>query len=181
MSLSVAVGKSDHAQGPENAPVTLVEYGDYQCPYCADVHPMIQSIVKTMGASLRFVFRHMPLGDTHPYAQYAAEAAEAAGAQGKFWEMHDAIYDHQSDLGSDLLHTLALALKLDMPRFEADMEARRYRPRIKRDFMGAMRSGVSATPTFFINGERYEGDPEQGALLTALQRILAVRGQAPNP
>ena len=181
MSLSVAVGKSDHAQGPENAPVTLVEYGDYQCPYCADVHPMIQSIVKTMGASLRFVFRHMPLSDVHPYAQYAAEAAEAAGAQGKFWEMHDAIYDHQSDLGSDLMHTLALALNLDMPRFEADMEVRRYRPRVKRDFMGAMRSGVSATPTFFINGERYEGNPEQRALLTALQRTLAVPGQAPDP
>ena len=181
MSLSVAVGKSDHAQGPENAPVTLVEYGDYQCPYCADVHPMIQSIVKTMGASLRFVFRHMPLSDVHPYAQYAAEAAEAAGAQGKFWEMHDAIYDHQSDLGSDLMHTLALTLNLDLPRFEADTEARRYRPRVKRDFMGAMRSGVAATPTFFINGERYEGNPEQRALLTALQGTLAVPGQAPDP
>jgi protein-disulfide isomerase len=169
MTLSVAVGKSDHAQGPENAPVTLVEYGDYQCPYCADVHPMIQSVAKTMGANLRFVFRHMPLNDVHPYAQYAAEAAEAAGAQGKFWEMHHAIYDHQSDLGSDLMHTLALTLELDMPRFEADMEARRYRPRVKRDFMGAMRSGVAATPTLFINGERYEGILEQRALLSALQ------------
>jgi|SRR5258708_3790721 len=182
MSLSVAVGKSDHAQGPENAPVTLVEYGDYQCPYCADVHSMIQSIAKTMGANLRFVFRHMPLNDVHPYAQYAAEAAEAAGAQGKFWEMHDAIYDHQSDLGSDLMHTLALTLNLDLPRFEADTEARRYRPRVKRDFMGAMRSGVAATPTFFINGERYDGNLQQLALLTALQRTLAASaGQAPNP
>jgi len=176
MTLSAAVGKSDHAQGPENAPVTLVEYGDYQCPYCADVHSMIQSIAKTMGANLRFVFRHMPLNEMHPYAQYAAEAAEAAGAQGKFWEMHHAIYDHQSDLGSDLVHTLALSLELDMPRFEADMEARRYRPRVKRDFMGAMRSGVSATPTFFINGERYEGNLEQHALLTALQRTYGNAG-----
>jgi protein-disulfide isomerase len=175
MSLAVAVGTSDHAQGPQDAPVTLVEYGDYQCPYCADVHPMIQSIAKTMGANLRFVFRHMPLSEMHPYAQYAAEAAEAAGAQGRFWEMHHAIYDHQSELGSDLVHTLALALGLDMPRFEADMEARRYRPRVKRDFMGAMRSGVSATPTFFINGERYEGILQQRALLTALQRCLAMR------
>jgi protein-disulfide isomerase len=170
MSLSVAVGKSDHAQGAENAPVTVVEYGDYQCPYCADVHSMIQSIAKIMGANLRFVFRHMPLKDMHPWAQYAAEAAEAAGAQGKFWEMHDAIYDHQSDLDSDLLHALALTLRLDMPRFEADMEARRYRPRVERDFMGAMRSGVAATPTFFINGERYEGILQQRALLAALQR-----------
>jgi protein-disulfide isomerase len=170
MTLSVAVGKSDHARGAQDAPVTLVEYGDYQCPYCADVHSMIQSIAKTMGANLRFVFRHMPLKVMHPYAQYAAEAAEAAGAQGKYWEMHDAIYDHQSDLDLELVHALALTLELDMPRFEADMEARRYRPRVERDFMGAMRSGVAATPTFFINGERYEGILEQRALLTALQR-----------
>ena len=176
MSLSVAVGKSDHAQGPDNAPVTLVEYGDYQCPYCADVHSMIRSIAKTMGANLRFVFRHMPLKEMHPCAHYAAEAAEAAGAQGKFWSMHDAIYDHQSDLDSDLVHALALTLQLDMPRFEADMAARRYRPRVERDFMGAMRSGVAATPTFFINGERYEGILEQRALLAALQRA-----QAPIP
>jgi protein-disulfide isomerase len=171
MTLSVAVGKSDHAQGPENAPVTLVEYGDYQCPYCADVHSMIQSIIKTMGANLRFVFRHMPLNEVHPFAQYAAEAAEAAGAQGKFWEMHDAIYDHQSDLGSDLLHRLALNLELDIARFEADLEARRYRPRVKRDFMGGMRSGVAATPTFFINGERYDGIIGERAMIAALLRI----------
>jgi len=171
MTLSVAVGKSDHVQGPENAPVTLVEYGDYQCPYCADVHSMIQSIIKTMVANLRFVFRHMPLNEVHPFAQYAAEAAEAAGAQGKFWEMHDAIYDHQSDLGSDLLHRLALTLNLDIPRFEADLEARRYRPRVKRDFMGGMRSGVAATPTFFINGDRYDGIIGERAMIAALLRI----------
>jgi protein-disulfide isomerase len=169
MTLSVTVGKSDHAQGPESAPVTLVEYGDYQCPYCADVHSMIQSIVKTMGAKLRFVFRHMPLNEMHPYAQYAAEAAEAAGAQGKFWEMHDAIYDHQSDLSPDLLHKLGRKLQLDIPRFEADLDARRYGARVKRDFMGAMRSGVAGTPTFFINGERYDGTLEQRALFAALQ------------
>jgi protein-disulfide isomerase len=171
MTLSVAVGKSDHAQGPENASVTLVEYGDYQCPYCADVHSMIQSIAEKMGAKLRFVFRHMPLNEMHPYAQYAAEAAEAAGAQGKFWEMHDALFEQQSDLGSDLVHKLARKLGLDIPRFEADLDARRYRPRVKRDFMGAMRSGVAATPTFFINGERYDGILEQRALLAALLRI----------
>jgi protein-disulfide isomerase len=171
MTLSVAVGKSDHAQGPENAPITLVEFGDYQCPYCADVHSMIQSIIKTMGANLRFVFRHMPLNEVHPFAQYAAEAAEAAGAQGKFWEMHDAIYDHQSDLGSDLLHRLALMLNLDIPRFEAELEARRYRPRVKRDFMGGMRSGVAATPTFFINGDRYDGIIGERAMIAALLRI----------
>jgi protein-disulfide isomerase len=171
MSLSVIVGKSDHAQGPEDAAVTLVEYGDYQCPYCADVHSMVAGITEKMGANLRFVFRHMPLNEVHPYAQYAAEAAEAAGAQGKFWEMHDALFDHQADLGSDLVHTLARRLKLDIPRFETEMDARRYRPRVKRDFMGGMRSGVASTPTFFINGERYDGNLEQRALLAALLRL----------
>jgi protein-disulfide isomerase len=171
MSLSVVVGKSDHAQGPEDAPVTLVEYGDYQCPYCADAHSLLQSIAAKMGPKLRFVFRHMPLNEVHPYAQYAAEAAEAAAAQGKFWEMHAAIYAQQSDLGSDLLHQLALRLGLDIPRFESDLDERRYRPRVKRDFMGGMRSGVASTPAFFINGERYDGILEQRALLAALLRF----------
>ncbi len=170
MNLSVAVGKSDHAQGSVDAVVTLVEYGDYQCPYCADVHSMIAGIVEKMGANLRFVFRHMPL-EMHPYAQYAAEAAEAAGAQGKFWEMHNALYDHQTDLGSNLVHTLARRLKLDIPRLEAEMDARRYRPRVKRDFMGGMRSGVAGTPTFFINGKRYAGVLQQRALLAALLKV----------
>jgi|SRR5580698_3399296 protein-disulfide isomerase len=170
MNLSVAVNKSDHTLGPEDAPVTLVEYGDYQCPYCADMHPMLKAIAKAMGAQLRFVFRHMPLLEMHPYAQHAAEAAEAAAAQGKFWEMHDAIYQQQSELGSDLLHQLAVKLKLNLAQLDAELEARRYRPRVKRDFMGGMRSGVASTPAFFINGKRYEGPLEQAALLSAVGR-----------
>jgi len=170
MNLSVAVGKSDHAQGPENAPVTLVEYGDYQCPYCADMNPMIKAIAKAMGSQLRFVFRHMPLLEMHPYSQHAAEAAEAAGAQGKFWEMHDAILQRQSELGSDLLHQLAIKIKLDLEQFSEDLETRRYRPRVKRDFMGGMRSGVTGTPTFFINGKRYEGGLDHASLLSAVGR-----------
>ena len=170
MNLSVAVSKSDHALGPEDAPVTLVEYGDYQCPFCADMHVMIKSIAKNMGPQLRFVFRHMPLLEMHPYAQHAAEAAEAAGAQGKFWEMHDAIFLQQSELGSDLLHQIALKINLDIEQFTADLEARRYRPRVKRDFMGGMRSGVAATPTFFINGKRYEGALDRASLMSAVGR-----------
>ena len=170
MNLSVAVGKSDHALGPEDAPVTLVEYGDYQCPYCADMNPMIKAIAKAMGTQLRFVFRHMPLLEMHPYAQHAAEAAEAAAAQGRFWQMHDSILQQQSELGTDLLHQLALKIKLDVVQFSADIEARRYRPRVKRDFMGGMRSGVAGTPTFFINGRRYEGALEHAALLSAIGR-----------
>jgi protein-disulfide isomerase len=170
MNLSVAVSKSDHAQGPENAPVTLVEYGDYQCPYCADMNSAIKAIAKAMGSQLRFVFRHMPLLEMHPYSQHAAEAAEAAGAQGKFWEMHDAILERQSELGSDLLHQLAVKIKLDLQQFSGDVETRRYRPRVKRDFMGGMRSGVAGTPTFFINGKRYEGALDHASLLSAVGR-----------
>jgi protein-disulfide isomerase len=170
MNLTVAVNKSDHTLGPEDAPVTLVEYGDYQCPYCADMRPMIKAIAKAMGPQLRFVFRHMPLLEMHPYAQHAAEAAESAAAQGKFWEMHDGIYQQQSELGSDLLHKLAVNLKLNIGLFDADLEARRYRPRVKRDFMGGMRSGVASTPAYFINGKRYEGALEQAALLSAVGR-----------
>jgi protein-disulfide isomerase len=170
MNLSVAVGKSDHALGADEAPVTLVEYGDYQCPFCADMQPMIKAIAKAMGSQLRLVFRHMPLLEMHPYAQHAAEAAEAAAAQGKFWEMHEAIYRRQSELGTDLLHQLAVMLKLDIAQFDADLEARRYRPRVKRDFMGGMRSGVAATPAFFINGRRYDGALDQASLLSAVGR-----------
>ena len=170
MNLSVVVGKSDLTLGPEDAPVTVVEYGDYQCPYCADMHPMLKAIAKSMGTQMRFVFRHMPLIEMHPYAQHAAEAAEAAGAQGKFWEMHDAIFRQQSELGTDLLHQLALKLKLDIEQFSSDLEARRFRPRVKRDFMGGMRSGVAATPTLFINGKRYEGPLSQASLLSAIGR-----------
>ena len=170
MNLSVVVGKGDHALGPEDAPVTVVEYGDYQCPYCADMQPMIKSIARSMGAQMRLVFRHMPLIEMHPYAQYAAEAAEAAGAQGKFWEMHDAILQQQSELGSDLMHQLAVKINLNIEQFASDLDARRFRPRVKRDFMGGMRSGVAATPTFFINGKRYEGALNQAALLSAIGR-----------
>ena len=170
MNLSVAVGKGDHALGPADAPVTLVEYGDYQCPFCADMQPMLKAIAKSMGSQLRWVFRHMPLLEMHPYAQHAAEAAEAAAAQGKFWEMHEAIYRRQSELGTDLLHQLAVMLKLDIAQFDADLEARRYRPRVKRDFMGGMRSGVAATPAFFINGRRYDGALDQASLLSAVGR-----------
>jgi protein-disulfide isomerase len=172
MSLSTPVGPSDHVLGPAAAPITLVEYGDYECPYCGDAHSVVKSLVKAMAPNLRFIFRNMPLNETHPYAQFAAEAAEAAAAQGRFWEMHDAIYDHQSEFGSALVNKLAQLLKLDMPRFDADMQARLHRPKVKNDFMSGMLSGVAATPTFFINGKRYDGSVDERSLFLALRREL---------
>jgi protein-disulfide isomerase len=175
MSLTIAVGADDHAQGPANAPVTLVEYGDYQCPGCGSAYPMVKVIQKRLGDKLRFVFRNMPLNEIHPDAELAAEAAEAAGAQGRFWEMHDALYEHQDQLGPELASILAKRLRLDIPRFEADLDSRRFRDRVKRDFMGGVRSGVNGTPTFFIDGERYDGPLSETSLEAALKQRIAER------
>jgi protein-disulfide isomerase len=171
-NLATPISKEDHILGPDTAAVTLLEYGDYQCPFCADAYSMIKKVIKQMGPKLRFVFRNMPLNEVHPYAQFAAEAAEAAGAQGKFWEMHDAIYEHQTELGSDLVHTLGRKLRLDLVRFDADMESRRCRARVKNDFMSGMRSGVAGTPTLFINGERYHGSIDEKSLVIAIRKKI---------
>lgn len=175
MSLSIPVGQDDHAAGPEDAPVTLVEYGDYQCPACGAAYPMVKTIQKRLGAKLRFVFRNMPLNQIHLHAELAAEAAEAAGAQGKFWDMHDALYEHQDQLGPDLPAILAKRLHLDIARFEEDLASRRFRDRVKRDFMGGARSGVNGTPTFFVDGLRYDGTLDERSLEAALRQRIAER------
>jgi protein-disulfide isomerase len=173
MSLAIPVGKDDHVLGPADAPVTLVEYGDYQCPACGAAHPMVKVILKRLGAKLRFVFRHMPLSEMHPYAELAAEAAEAAAAQGKFWEMHNALYEHQDELGPDLVTTLAKRLRLDTSRFEDDLVSGRFRDHVKRDFMGGVRSGVNGTPTFFVDGMRYDGILDEPSLEAVLRQRIA--------
>ena len=170
MTLTIPVGPDDHAQGPPDAPVTLVEYGDYQCPYCGRAYPIIKAIQARLGDDLRFVFRNMPLRNAHPYAQIAAESAEAAAAQGRFWEMHDAIYEQQKMLSPSYLVELAGRLGLDVARVEADLAAGRYRERIERDFMGGVRSGVNGTPTFFVNGRRFDESWDEETLAAALLR-----------
>jgi protein-disulfide isomerase len=179
MTLSISVGGDDHSQGPATAPVTLLEYGDYECPYCGAAYPVAKAVVKHFGSRLRFVFRNMPLSQMHPYAELAAEAAEAAAAQGKFWEMHDALYEHQAELGPKLVQTLAQRLKLDLKQFDDDLASHRFRDHVKRDFMGGVRSGVAGTPTFFINGERYDGELDQNSLTEAVQRQFGRAGKAP--
>jgi len=172
VSLTIAVGKDDHVQGPADAPVTLVEYGDYECPYCGAAFSMVKDITKRLGSKVRFVFRNMPLNEMHPHAELAAEAAEAAAAQGMFWPMHDALYEHQSELGPDLVRTLAKSFQLDAERFDTDLASRRFRQHVKHDFMSGVRSGVAGTPTFFINGERYDGDLDESSLTAALQHVI---------
>jgi protein-disulfide isomerase len=178
MSLAKPVDENDRVLGPADAPVTLVEYGDFQCPHCRAAHFYLKNVLATMGDELRFVFRHMPLAQVHPMAQPAAEAAEAAGAQGRFWPMHDAIYENQDMLSPALLTRLGQRLGLDMQRFADDVDSHRLLPKVKDDFMSAVRSGAAGTPSFFINGEMYEGSFDDESLIDALR--FAAQGRAPH-
>jgi protein-disulfide isomerase len=160
----------DHVRGPGEAPVTLVEYGDFECPHCGQAEPVVRHLLQTFGRDLRFVFRHLPLVEVHEHAELAAEAAEAAHAQGKFWEMHDLMFAHQSALRADDLPVYARGLGLDGDRFSDDLQARRYALRVARDLESADVSNVTGTPTFFINGHRHYGAYDIASLTAALVR-----------
>jgi len=168
-SLSEPVGPEDHVQGPDNAPVTLLEYGDYQCSYCGDLYPVLKDVQKQMGKSLRFVFRNFPITSIHPQAFVAAEAAEAAAGQGKFWQMHDRLYENQFDLSAESIAIYAEQVGLDMERFVREVNDQTYAKRIKHDFQGGVMSGVNGTPSLFINGERYDGDRDVRSIVAALK------------
>jgi protein-disulfide isomerase len=155
--LTPPANAQDHIAGPDDAPVTLVEYGDYECPYCGMAHPIVKRAQREMGDQLRFVFRNFPLAEMHPHARLAAQAAEAAGAQGRFWEMHDMLFEHQDALEPQDLIGYAESAGLDVPRFERDLEAGTYAKKVRDDFRSGVRSGVNGTPTFFVNGDRYDG------------------------
>ena len=167
------VGENDHALGPADAPVTLVEYGDYECPHCYRAHPMLKRIVANLGDRLHFVFRNFPLTEIHPHALHAAEAAEAAADQGKFWEMHDTIYEHQQDgplaLEDRALVGYAEELGLDARRVASALATDAYEERVRADFMSGVRSGVNGTPTFFINGQRFDEEWGERELLAAIE------------
>lgn len=176
--LKIPVSSEDHAQGPDNAPVTLVEYGDYECPSCGHAYPIIKRLQKRFGPSLRFVFRNFPLSKLHPHAQAAAEAAEFAATQGKFWEMHDMLFENQSRLNTALLLEFAHELDLSSEVLEAALDEAKFAPRVRADFSGGVRSGVNGTPTFFINGERHDGSWEFPELLLIIDHLVEV---ARNP
>jgi protein-disulfide isomerase len=167
-TLMPPVGERDHVIGPRNAPVTLLEYGDYECPYCGAAHPVVKEVRRRLGNSLRFAFRHFPLTRVHPHAEHAAEAAEAAGAQGKFWQMHDLLFEHQAALEDEDLLLYAGALGLDLDRFANELELGLHAARVREDFLSGVRSGVNGTPTFFINGRRHEGASDVQTLLAAI-------------
>ena len=168
-SLSEPVTADDHAQGTEGARVTLVEYGDYQCPSCGQAYPIVKAVQAAMGPSLRFVFRNFPLKTMHPFAQGAAEAAEAAGTLGKFWAMHDALYENQFSLGEADIEMYAMELGVDLDAFAAALAEPGPASKVRRDFLGGVRSGVNGTPTFFINGERHDGAWDEASLTAAVR------------
>jgi len=167
-TLSQPVTNDDHVIGPANAAVTLVEYGDYECPYCGMAYPVVKEILRYFGNQLRFAYRHFPLSRVHPHAQGAAEAAEAAGAQGRFWPMHDLLFQHQNALEDKDLLEYAAALDLDVERFAAELQSGFHTARVREDFLSGVRSGVNGTPTFFINGVRHDGNYDFASLATAI-------------
>jgi len=160
----------DHIHGPADAAVTLVEYGDYECPYCGAAYPIVKEVQAQLGERLRFVFRNFPIVTSHPHAEQAAEAAEAAGAQGEFWQMHDLLYERQSRLGDPDLRSYAEELGLDLGRFDAELAGHVHAPRVREDFMSGVRSGVNGTPTFYIDGVRHDDSYDVDTLLAALER-----------
>ncbi len=166
--LTLPVIDRDHTLGPADAPISLLEYGDYECPYCGRAHLILKAIQKRLGNRLCFAFRNFPLTNMHPNAAHAAEAAEAAGAQGRFWEMHDVLYENQDALADENLAEYAAALGLDAQRLINEIRAGAHAERVREDFRSGARGGVNGTPTFFINGVRYEGALEAGDLLAAL-------------
>jgi protein-disulfide isomerase len=167
--LTQPVSARDHVEGPAVAPVTLVEYGDYQCPYCGAAYPVVKRLQKKLGKKLRFVFRNFPLTEAHPYALIAAETAEAAALQGKFWEMHDLLFKQQKLLKPEVIASWAKKIGLDVDKFGNDIKQGVVEKRIKEDRQSGIRSGVNGTPTFFINGTRYDGLPDYASLLAALE------------
>jgi len=175
--LAIPVSERDHILGPATAPVTLVEYGDYECPYCGMAYPVVEALREQLGSRLRFVYRHFPLMQMHPHALPAAEAAEAARAQRKFWEMHGTLFTHQQALDDDSLLEYATALGLETTQFARALATHAYEGRVREDFTGGVRSGVNGTPAFFINSLRYDGPRDFDSFLAVLEEVA----EAPRP
>jgi protein-disulfide isomerase len=168
--LVLAVGERDHVQGPASAPVTLVEYGDYECPYCRAAVPIVQELQHLLGDQLRFVFRHFPLTGSHPLAQQAAEAAEAAAVQGRFFEMHAALFENQEALEKEHLLTYAEDLGIDFARIRRELGARAHAGRVREDFESGLSSGARGTPTFYLDEIRYDGIIGVRQFLSAIRK-----------
>jgi protein-disulfide isomerase len=168
--LRTPLGDHDHVLGPPDAPVTLVEYGDYECPHCGRAHPIVASVLRQLGRPVRFAYRHFPLTEIHPHAEHAAEMAEAAGERGTFWPMHDLLFENQEALEDEDLIEYASQLGIEPGWSVSALKSGRYARRVQEDFMSGVRSGVNGTPTFFINGIRHDGPWDEASLRDALER-----------
>jgi len=166
--LRIPVGPEDHTQGKTDALITLVEYGDYQCPHCGRAYPIVKAVQKHFGDRLRFVFRNFPLQEAHPWAEAAAETAEFAAAEGKFWPMHDLLFENQNRFGGELFARLGSQLGLNPRSLQQALDDGLFAERVRHDFSGGVRSGVNGTPTFFINGQRHDRDFEFDTLVETL-------------
>lgn len=173
--LSIPVSAEDHIQGDPGAKCSLIEYGDYECPSCGEAYPIVHRLQKHFGDRLSFVFRNFPLSQMHPWAEPAAEAAEFSAEHGKFWEMHDLLYENQKSLSEMLFVKLAKSLDLSSAQLKTAVTEQKYQVRIKSDFLGGVRSGVNGTPTFFINGQRHNESYDFVSLTEAIERALRVR------
>jgi protein-disulfide isomerase len=173
------LGPDDHLLGRRDAAVTLVEYGDYQCPFCGHAHSVVRSLVQRLGERLCFAFRHFPITASHSHAQLAAEAAEAAGAQGRFWPMHDHLFANQQALAPAQLVRYAADLGLDLAAFEDDLRSHRFLPKVHADQRSGALSGVNGTPTFFIDGLRHDGDYDFDSLWSAIAGAAGVEIEGP--
>jgi protein-disulfide isomerase len=171
VDLAVPVSDRDHVRGPEEAPVTVVEYGDYQCSDCATTHPTLADLRKQFGTSVRVAFRHFPMAH-NPCAERAAQAAEAAGAQGRFWAMHDRLYEHQDALDEAALRSHAQAVGLELARFDREMDVDAYAERVRADVASGRRSGVTHPPALFVNGEPYDGSLDREVLADTVRANL---------
>ena len=168
---TLPIPERDHIQGPIDAPIKLLEYGDYECPYCGQAYPIVKEIRERLGKRLCFAFRNFPLTNSHPHAEHAAEAAEAAGAQGRFWEMHDSLYENQDALEDEQIAGYAAELGLNVQKLSSEVTSGAHLPRIREDFQSGAHSGVNGTPSFFINGVRYVGFDDFENLYSVLQNI----------
>jgi protein-disulfide isomerase len=171
MTLRTPVGPNDHVQGALDAPIVLLEYGDFECPYCGEAYAQMKAVQRAMGDSLCFAFRHFPLANAHPHAERAAEFAEAAATIGRFWEMHDVLYENQQALDDRSLSRYATELRL-APALVASALNGEFSEHIRRDFQGGVRSGVNGTPCLFLNGQRYDGPRDPEALIALMRRML---------
>jgi protein-disulfide isomerase len=174
--LILPVSGSDHVRGPTTATVTLVEYGDYECPYCGEAYSVVEELLATLGDQVRFVFRHFPLSQVHPHAEDAAEAAETAAAQEMFWEMHDTLYRNQNALDRAHLIQYGVALGLDSSTLHRALAESLFSTRVHEDFLSGVRSGVNGTPTFFINRLRHDGSYDLASLMAAIERAVEEQG-----